>query len=86
MKRTAQSKSGNLAARIAAVYSMMTMAICVANAVEVNNPLDDSLIYTLGLRGDLNGNGNLDANYILFSLMPQAHVFSSGAAAGIVRL
>ena len=81
LKRISQSQSGNLAARIAAVYSMMTMAICVANAVEVNNPLDDSLIYTLGLRGDLNGNGNLDADEITNGMVPSKSVsvtFSNG--------
>ena len=44
---------------LATACAMMTAAVCVADTAEVDNPLDRSLIYTLGLRGDLNGNGRL---------------------------
>ena len=46
-------------------------ALCEA-AVECENPLDESLIYTLGLRGDLNGNGNLDADEITNGMDPSS--------------
>ena len=57
---------------VAAVCAMMTAAVCVADTAEVDNPLDNSLIYTLGLRGDLNGDGNLDADEITNGMDPSS--------------
>ena len=57
---------------VAAACAMMTAAVCVADTAEVDNPLDNSLIYTLGLRGDLNGNCNLDADEITNGMDPSS--------------
>lgn len=65
---------------------LLTM-ICVAAlcgalaAVERENPLDDSLIYSLGLRGDLNGNGAIDSDELTNGMDPatsQAVTVTSG--------
>ena len=47
--------------KIALMFSLSAVFAAVA-AVERENPLDDSLIYSLGLRGDLNGNGAIDSD------------------------
>ena len=64
------------------VFSAVLAAFCVcAVAVERENPLDDSLIYSLGLRGDLNGDGKLDADEITNGMDPstsQAVIVDSG--------
>ena len=53
------------------IFAMVLAALCVcAVAVERENPLDDSLIYSLGLRGDLNGNGAIDSDELTNGMDP----------------
>ena len=53
------------------IFAMVLAAFCVcAVAVERENPLDDSLIYSLGLRGDLNGNGAIDSDELTNGMDP----------------
>ena len=52
-------------------------AVCVVRADEAYNPLDSSLIYVLGLRGDLNGNGKIDTDEITNGMDPSTSAFVS---------
>ena len=69
---TTYRKMNRLPIRSLTTACAMMAAVCAANVAEVDNPLDNSLIYTLGLRGDLNGNGNLDADEITNGMDPSS--------------